>query len=101
VSNVHVTVLSAARARIVSGENTLICYALDAVSTRQTFKASREIKNHINMLLNGNSTLDFWMVLQVGGYEYYRHSHEKRIKLMRDARLRWIDWLIEEWKDAP
>ena len=95
MSTLHVELLTKAREFLVVGDETMICLALNhAANTDRDWEAVHEIKGHIHALLGDHAGLGSW--LQARGYEPF----DDRRKL-KATRLAWIDWLIEEWRDAP
>lgn len=100
MSALHVELLTKARRRIEKGQHGFLCFALShAANNLEEREAIREIKDHIRILLCGCGTLGGWLEVKHGIRAY--SFCEKYRNRMRETRLAWIDWLIEEWRDAP
>lgn len=126
MSTLHVELLTKAREEIDDPDyREGICNALDLVTPagRDEYRAMCDIKDHISALLclgiktpHFSTCLESWLHEVHGvptkrlrqkmpaseldgwlfGITYYRPT-----KKLIATRLAWIDWLIEEWRDAP
>lgn len=105
MSALHVELLTKARANVLANKGFgHICFALeDVASGLMEQQASEEIKRHIKHLLGRATTLESWLynqgyclplLAEHANYDFY-------MSYSRELRARWIDWLIEEWRDAP
>lgn len=101
MSTLHVELLTKAREMIAVGDETYICIALKSIGLDVgEYRASEEIVNHISTLVGGRcASLATW--LQDQGYLGYSPLPADVQDRLRATRLAWIDWLIEEWRDAP
>lgn len=100
MSTLHVELLTKAREIIEAGQNRYLCPSLIKIATTEREIAARdELIEHIQELLGRWSTLGGWLHREQG-IDVDQFSAEGSTKL-RATRLAWIDWLIEEWRDAP
>ena len=74
-----------------------VCNAIeDAVRTDEQEKLKDEIHTLIRKRLNGNNTIYGWLSDTVGRKAMSRATDEQ----LQDYRLRWMDSLIQEYKEA-
>lgn len=95
MSTLHVELLTKARARMKRGKHIYLCDALNFVDGFNHSRACTELKRHIDTLIGGRFGLEYWL-LDVHGIDTQWRGND-----IRQLRIRWIDWLIEEWRDAP
>ena len=104
--NRMITLLKAARVRIKSQQSSHICYALeDAVTNMPIYlpiKVSQAwndvdyLKRWIHSMLGDYySTLTSWLI---GWKEIPGHKVVDNHKKLRQTRINWIDWMINELK---
>lgn len=109
MSTLHVELLTTARELVESGARKFVCNALFEAGWRggRDFeRANNELTEHILMLVRDGvedrDTLDSWLVEHIdGASDLYRKNYTEYLARARATRLAWIDWLIEEWRDAP
>jgi hypothetical protein len=85
--------LTRARVQIVTGQNSFICLALDEVAEDwpELKSAVARLKIYIGNALDGNLALGAWQM----AHGIYRSDSQKR-----SDRLAWIDWMLNESKEA-
>lgn len=97
MSTLHVELLTKARERISDGTNYGICGAVADIGCELGYYSqSEEVREHISKILGDYAFLDSWLFAR--GYPVLEAGNSQKL---RETRLAWIDWLIEEWRDAP
>ena len=90
MSNLHVEVLKYARDAIASKREDYVCIPIRFGKYRDTYAAD-EILQWIHDSLYPHNVLSDWL-----NYEKYISTKVgNRSDLLRECRLRWIDWMIE------
>jgi len=97
-----IMLLQRARIRIRDQENSHICFALNDVVTymlplgddkriSQAWAASDYLCDWVHEMLGSYHTLQDWLIGR-HGYSNVVHNTQK----LRQTRLKWIDWMIEQ-----
>ena len=92
MSKIHVKILEQARLNIESGRSGYICNAIiwQHVHPKQT----KQLVEYIGNALEGHETLMTWL------RETNQGDHIDSNSQLKETRLAWIDWMINEWKDV-
>jgi hypothetical protein len=101
-----IMLLQRARIRIKGQENSHVCFALQDVVTymlpfgddkrvRQSWAASDYLCDWVHSMLGTYHTLQDWLIKRYG-YSNVVHDTQK----LRQTRLKWIDWMINELKEG-
>ncbi|UQN68300.1 hypothetical protein L0Z11_11445 [Burkholderia multivorans] len=96
------TALLCARQYIEEGREVHLCFALICVELRypKLKIAVGRLKAYIQLVLGPFATLDEWIV----DHERKKPAEERRFPRTwgqrREARIQWIDWMLDEPKEA-
>lgn len=106
MSTLHVELLTKARELIETKDSEFLCIAITRASKflgyGKDFGHCLQLKAKIKELLLGHGTLDSWLIDNCyESYDFYVSDFAAYERKARETRLAWIDWLIEEWRDAP
>ena len=80
--------LKRARIKIDAGISHGICDATNPTETTIEFSVRHYLVEWILKMLGGRAWLEDWL--------YYRHGLHASKEELKQIRLRWIDWMIEE-----
>ena len=90
MSNFHVVILKYARNKIESEQDTFICLPIQFGIYRNT-NNSQQIVKWISEQIFPHNTLGDWLEAECK----INTSGPQRKDRLRETRLRWIDWMIE------
>ena len=106
MNKLKISLLKQARKLVLSKKEQFICIALDQVARQsansKAFAASRSLQEYIHAAMKGSYTLESWIInsgKRLG-------QKPNRIKLSMDkefminARIQWIDWIIQQLKES-
>lgn len=106
MSQVHVDLLTTAKVRIQSGEVKYICYALHDVArscwNKKDYQvAAEEIDRYISESLGDYAFASSWLYDTIRPNEDCVDWYFKNSEAIQEWRCRWIDQMIEIFRDAP
>lgn len=104
MNKLKISLLKQARKSILSKKEQFICIALDEAANKssnvQAYKAAKSLQAYIHKAMTGSYTLESWILYTA------KHLGKKRDRLllitdefMLNARVQWIDWIIEQLKE--
>ncbi|MCA8249226.1 hypothetical protein LGN12_18865 [Burkholderia multivorans] len=94
--------LIVARQYIAEGRDVLLCFALNRVARRypKLNTAVEGLRAYIQRALSPYTTLEEW----IAHHELVKPPHLQRLPVTkverREARIQWIDWMLDEPKEA-
>jgi len=106
-----IRMLRDARLRINIGSSGMLCFALTLVARKHLDEVQAgedvskvnttwmQLRGWIDVLLGSSSTLEGWLVKNTIGLNLSTSNYEERLQLeakMREARLAWLDWMVEQ-----
>lgn len=94
-------------AKKIKRENGLICTSItDAkYSNRIKFpkelkeQTERELHRYIRKALRGNTFYSGWVLNKVKEKKYYDISYTQRLRMLKQGRINWINWMIQCLKE--
>lgn len=105
MKKLKISLLKRARKLVLSKKEQFICIALDQVAGQskdiRAHSASKGLQDYIHTAMDGAYTLESWILYNA------KHLGKKHTRLMLitdefmiNARVQWIDWMIEQLKES-
>lgn len=99
---IKIEILKEARKVIAAGRKRGICAATRLVTSRDDHFSDRDIageqiREYLSRALGRHAYLEQWVASEVG-HAVPMHGTRAQRRKMRNTRLAWIDWIIEQYE---